>query len=238
MAVLDFAGFGLHHLTPACLNQLKAFIAIDNVCYPETLGKLVVINAPWLAVNSWGLVKSWLDPRTVAKIEILSAADSVRRLHDLIDASQIPPEYGGTGAPLYFPKPNTELVSVPRSGEVLRFFELPVGCDTSFDSYVVDGPIECLVCVASPGEAAKLRTLKPSSVFKTLTAAPDAPECKVLVRHEMVPNSKEGVPERLLRSFSSAELGTDSDPKVLVALWTNSARLSSRNLVFVVTISA
>lgn len=48
-AVLDLEGLGLVHCTGAALDHVKALIALDNVCYPETLGKMFVINAPWLA---------------------------------------------------------------------------------------------------------------------------------------------------------------------------------------------
>ena len=48
-AVLDLEGLGVVHCTGAALEQVKALIALDNVCYPETLGKMFVINSPWLA---------------------------------------------------------------------------------------------------------------------------------------------------------------------------------------------
>lgn len=48
-AVLDLEGLGVVHCTGAALDHVKAMIALDNVCYPETLGKMFVINSPWLA---------------------------------------------------------------------------------------------------------------------------------------------------------------------------------------------
>lgn len=48
-AVLDLEGLGVVHCTGAALDQVKALVALDNVCYPETLGKMFVINSPWLA---------------------------------------------------------------------------------------------------------------------------------------------------------------------------------------------
>ena len=48
-AVLDLEGLGVVHCTGAALEHVKALIALDNVCYPETLGKMFVINSPWLA---------------------------------------------------------------------------------------------------------------------------------------------------------------------------------------------
>jgi hypothetical protein len=48
-AVLDLTGLNSSHASNTILNHVKAMIAVDNVCYPETLGKMLVINAPWLA---------------------------------------------------------------------------------------------------------------------------------------------------------------------------------------------
>lgn len=46
------------------------YLGLDNTCYPETLGKMLVINAPFLAVQTWGAVRRLLDPRTQGKIEV------------------------------------------------------------------------------------------------------------------------------------------------------------------------
>lgn len=58
-AVLDLTGLNSSHASNTILNHVKAMIAIDNVCYPETLGKMLVVNAPWLAGkdHSFVLVK-------------------------------------------------------------------------------------------------------------------------------------------------------------------------------------
>lgn len=47
--ILDFTGLNMHHGSTKVLDHVKAMIAIDNMCYPEILGKMLVINAPWLA---------------------------------------------------------------------------------------------------------------------------------------------------------------------------------------------
>ena len=51
LAVLDLQGFGMAQMSQKCMDQIKLFVSVDNVCYPETLGKMLIINAPWL-VNS------------------------------------------------------------------------------------------------------------------------------------------------------------------------------------------
>lgn len=50
--ILDLSGLNMHHASARVLDHVKAMIALDNVCYPEMLGKMLVINAPWLAGES------------------------------------------------------------------------------------------------------------------------------------------------------------------------------------------
>ena len=47
--ILDLSGMTLSHFSAQSLEQLKAMVSIDNTCYPELLGKMLVINAPWIA---------------------------------------------------------------------------------------------------------------------------------------------------------------------------------------------
>jgi hypothetical protein len=52
-AILDLEGLGVVHCTGSALDHVKALVALDNVCYPETLGKMFLINAPWLAGKAY-----------------------------------------------------------------------------------------------------------------------------------------------------------------------------------------
>lgn len=47
--ITDLTGLNMHHTTAKVVDHVKAMIQLDNTCYPEILGKMVVINAPWLA---------------------------------------------------------------------------------------------------------------------------------------------------------------------------------------------
>ncbi|KAJ2999217.1 cytosolic factor, phosphatidylinositol/phosphatidylcholine transfer protein [Globomyces sp. JEL0801] len=51
--------------------QLLSSIAADY--YPETLGKMFLINCPTLFTAVWAVIKSFLDETTVAKISILGS---------------------------------------------------------------------------------------------------------------------------------------------------------------------
>lgn len=63
--------------------------------YPETLGELFIINAPWVFTPLWAMVRPWLDPVTAAKFHVLGSKFQ-KQLLEVIDADQLPVEYGGT----------------------------------------------------------------------------------------------------------------------------------------------
>ena len=73
---------------------------VDQRHFPGTLHKLIVVNAPWLFQQVYGLVSSWLAPETAALFHVLGdplVEDSVRKelLLD-IDEANLPRRYGGT----------------------------------------------------------------------------------------------------------------------------------------------
>uniref|UniRef100_A0A6B2LE39 CRAL-TRIO domain-containing protein n=1 Tax=Arcella intermedia TaxID=1963864 RepID=A0A6B2LE39_9EUKA len=73
----------------------KDTIQIDQDFYPEILGHLFIINAPWIFKGMWALISPWIDPVTSKKIHILGG-DYLNTLLKYIDLDQIPKEYGGT----------------------------------------------------------------------------------------------------------------------------------------------
>jgi CRAL/TRIO domain len=57
---------------------------------------MLVLNAPGFFALSWGLIKKFIDPRTAARIQLFSSAEKGQvALEKLVDASQIPSDYGG-----------------------------------------------------------------------------------------------------------------------------------------------
>lgn len=105
----DFSNFqcvvviDLEHLSSSQLNQralsiVKTQTAIDSVCFPETMNRTLVINAPRFFSMTWGIIKGWIDPRTAGKIELISARKNWEaRLRELVDVDQLPLDYGGRG---------------------------------------------------------------------------------------------------------------------------------------------
>jgi hypothetical protein len=61
------------------------------------MGKFYIINAPWAFQAIWTAIKPWLDPVTVAKIDILgSGAATEAKLLEQIPAENLPKIFGGS----------------------------------------------------------------------------------------------------------------------------------------------
>ena len=98
LCILDLQGLTTSHLNKKTLNIIKAQSAIDAVCFPETTSRMILVNAPLLFTAFWRLCKAFLDPRAASKVELISGkAASEARLRELVDADQLPSDYGGTG---------------------------------------------------------------------------------------------------------------------------------------------
>ena len=54
--IVDLEGLTLAHCAPAIIEHLKRMVTHDNTCYPEILGKMFIINAPWIAQQVWKAV--------------------------------------------------------------------------------------------------------------------------------------------------------------------------------------
>ena len=67
-------------------------ISQDN--YPETLGKMYIINAGMLFSAVWTIVKPFLDPVTQSKIVIISGSGK-KELKKEIDEYYLPEFLGG-----------------------------------------------------------------------------------------------------------------------------------------------
>lgn len=127
VSVLDLEHLSTSQLSQRALAIIKTQIAIDSVCFPETMNKTLLINVPRFFSLTWGIIKGWIDPRTAGKVELISSRKSWEaRLRELVDADQLPSDYGGTGmattetlakdAPEGVLKQYHELVSVRLAG--------------------------------------------------------------------------------------------------------------------------
>eukprot|EP00543_Licmophora_paradoxa_P008838 CAMPEP_0202458932 /NCGR_PEP_ID=MMETSP1360-20130828/28685_1 /ASSEMBLY_ACC=CAM_ASM_000848 /TAXON_ID=515479 /ORGANISM="Licmophora paradoxa, Strain CCMP2313" /LENGTH=421 /DNA_ID=CAMNT_0049079693 /DNA_START=44 /DNA_END=1309 /DNA_ORIENTATION=- len=115
VCVLDLAKLSTSQLSSRTLSIIKEQSAIDSLCFPETMSKMVIVNAPMFFSATWGIIKGWLDPRTANKVSVLSSRTSwEKKLKELVDVDQLPSDYGGTG-------PNTiETLDASSPGDMKR----------------------------------------------------------------------------------------------------------------------
>ncbi|CAO3611524.1 unnamed protein product [Mucor fragilis] len=92
--IFDCTGMGWHQLHMPALNFIRAIADCDQKYYPETLNKFFLVNAPGAFVYVWKIVKAWLDPGTIAKIQILGA-DYKEPLLKQIAPENLPAFLGG-----------------------------------------------------------------------------------------------------------------------------------------------
>ncbi|KAJ5046497.1 uncharacterized protein L3040_003740 [Drepanopeziza brunnea f. sp. 'multigermtubi'] len=93
-SIMDMKGVGITKV-PSVYSYVKQASAISQNYYPERLGRLYLINAPWGFSGVFNIIKGWLDPVTVEKIHVLGGGYQKELL------AQVPPEnlpkvFGGT----------------------------------------------------------------------------------------------------------------------------------------------
>ncbi|KAL8243863.1 hypothetical protein R6Q59_010121 [Mikania micrantha] len=92
--IMDMKGVGLTKI-PSVYGYVKSTSSVLQDHYPERLGKLYIINAPWGFSSVWSVVKGWLDPVTVSKIHILGGGYQSELLEQ-IPKENLPKEFGGS----------------------------------------------------------------------------------------------------------------------------------------------
>jgi hypothetical protein len=92
--VMDLKGVGITSV-PSVYGYVKQASDISQNHYPERLGKLYLINAPWGFSSVFSAVKGFLDPVTVSKIHVLGSGYQ-KELLSQVPAENLPVEFGGS----------------------------------------------------------------------------------------------------------------------------------------------
>ncbi|RFU30862.1 hypothetical protein B7463_g5507, partial [Scytalidium lignicola] len=92
--IMDLKGVGLSKV-PSVYGYVKQASAISQNYYPERLGRLYLINAPWGFSTVFNVVKGWLDPITVEKIHVLGS-NYQQELLGQVPAENLPKIFGGS----------------------------------------------------------------------------------------------------------------------------------------------
>ncbi len=92
--ILDLSGVSLSNFYRVKDYVLEAS-KIGQDRYPEIMGKFYIVNAPWAFSAVWAIIKPWLDPVTVSKIDIVGSGYKDKLLAQ-IPAENLPKEFGGT----------------------------------------------------------------------------------------------------------------------------------------------
>lgn len=88
-------GFGMSKFGGKVKALVNKASKISQDYYPEMLGKLYIINAPYVFSAAWTIIKGWIDEKTRAKITVMSNGHT-KVLLEHVDKDQLMEYLGGT----------------------------------------------------------------------------------------------------------------------------------------------
>ena len=131
--IMDLQGLGKQHLTKRGYHYFSAIVTASQNNYPETMGSLFIINAPWIFPIAWKTVSGLLNEAVREKIHILGS-DYQQVLQQYIPKQHIPREFGGDChcnpkgcVPLYNPEDDMTKLQVKAGAKVEHRVALPKG---------------------------------------------------------------------------------------------------------------
>lgn len=72
--IIDLSGLSMSLLAGHRRALIKRVLDIGTHLYPETAWKIYILNAPLVFRAVWAIIKPWLHPKTLAKINILGGS--------------------------------------------------------------------------------------------------------------------------------------------------------------------
>ncbi|KAM3559489.1 hypothetical protein ARSEF4850_004121 [Beauveria asiatica] len=90
--VFDLSGFTLANMDYV---PVKYIIQSFEANYPESLGVILVHNAPWVFKSIWKIIHGWLDPVVASKVKFTNGRDGVDGITNHIAPDRLIKELGG-----------------------------------------------------------------------------------------------------------------------------------------------
>ena len=94
MTILNIKDIGIG-FTNKCLKYIKVSSKLTQDYFPETMGKMYVINASTVFSFIWSLVKPFIDEKTAKKIHVYED-DYLDDLLNDVDKENLPKFLGGS----------------------------------------------------------------------------------------------------------------------------------------------
>ncbi|KAF2548499.1 hypothetical protein F2Q70_00019068, partial [Brassica cretica] len=91
-AIGDLQGWGYSNCD---IRGYLAALSTLQDCYPERLGKLYIVHAPYIFMTAWKVVYPFIDTNTKKKIVFVENKKLAATLLEDIDETQLPDIYGG-----------------------------------------------------------------------------------------------------------------------------------------------
>jgi hypothetical protein len=92
--ILDLKGGSTSIMSKQVYDFVKLASSIGQNYYPESMGKMFIVNAPLLFSGVWAMMRPWIDEKTRAKIEIIGSKFEAKLL-EIIPAENLPDFLGG-----------------------------------------------------------------------------------------------------------------------------------------------
>lgn len=92
LGIADLQGWGYSN------SDIRAYIGVLSIlqeCYPERLGKMLIIHAPRIFMAVWKIIYPFIDEKTKTKMVFVENQKLKSTLLKDIDESQLPDIYGG-----------------------------------------------------------------------------------------------------------------------------------------------
>ncbi|KAK7353826.1 hypothetical protein VNO80_19278 [Phaseolus coccineus] len=92
LSIADIEGWG--YANTDLRGYLNALSILQD-CYPERLGKMFIVHAPYLFMKIWKMIYPFIDDNTKKKIVFVENKKLKSTLLEEIEESQLPDIYGG-----------------------------------------------------------------------------------------------------------------------------------------------